>query len=537
MICKGQVVNAVYLESEVPDYQGNPLIEALPPVRTTAHAVQRLELYPRYSEEHRNAPDHVRFHILQNRLKFFAPLDIHLDLERRFSCLIRVGYAGRNPVSDRFWNEFESKMDSLDQYSDQYQSVETLSSTATGFSIIGISGIGKSLSIERILKTYPQVIHHRDYKGHDFIHSQVVWLKLDCPFDGSPRGLCINFFQAMDDRLGTNYEKDYTRGRATVDTMLPNMARVGSIHFIGALVIDEIQRLNQANSGGVDKMLNFFVQLVNTIGIPVVIVGNFKALSILAGDFSQMRRGTGQGDLVWDRMVEDDQWQLFVEPLWRYQYTKKSCSLTDELSSTLYEVTQGITDLAVKVYMFAQERAIDSGKESVTSAMIKSAAKDKLCLLTPVLEALKLDNKSALEQYEDLYPTIFKTYLQESSTDIDITGVVATRPEIAALENDEPTNKTSSAQSESQPNTNNNSENSEVSSNSPAASTEIKTKRRPRIRTIGGKRIKPEGKGELPKIVAGLQKKHGLAAYEALKQAGYIRPACEYLASRNVANT
>lgn len=64
---------------------------------------------------------------------------------------------------------------------------------------------------------------------------------------------------------------------------------------IGILVIDEIQHLSEAKGGGSDKMLNFFVTLVNTIGIPVVMIGTTKAMSILQSEFRQARRGSGQG--------------------------------------------------------------------------------------------------------------------------------------------------------------------------------------------------------------------------------------------------
>ena len=128
--------------------------------------------------------------------------------------------------------------------------------------------------MEAILSLYPQVIYHSQYDQQAFSRVQVVWLKLDCPFDGSVKGLCLNFFQAVDNLLDTQYYLNYARrGRSTVDEMLPQMARVASIHGLGVLVIDELQHLREARSGGSNKMLNFFVQLVNTIGMPVVLIG------------------------------------------------------------------------------------------------------------------------------------------------------------------------------------------------------------------------------------------------------------------------
>jgi hypothetical protein len=175
----------------------------------------------------------------------------------------------------------------------------------------------------------------------------------------------LNFFQAVDNILETSYERNYATGRRT-DELLLKMARVAANHGLGVLVIDEIQRLSYAKSGGAEKMLNFFVQLSNTIGIPVVLVGTFKAREILSGAVHQIRRGAGQGDMVWDRMPEGKWvadsygspgvWQLFLESLWRYQYTRTPCPLTAELAHALYQETQGITDFAAKGFMLAQAR-------------------------------------------------------------------------------------------------------------------------------------------------------------------------------------
>jgi len=290
-----------------------------------------------------------------------------------------MGYYSRNPLDKSLNKRVKTKVDDIRSGWSQYEECdEDLSWSASGFSLVGMSGIGKSRSVLRILNLYPQVIHHSTYNNGNLTLSQLVWLKLECPFDGNLRGLCIAFFKSIDSILGTKYTNHFVKERRLLDELLGDMASVASNHFIGVLVIDEIQRLSLAKSGGADKTLNFFVNLINTIGVPVVLIGTFKAMAVLSREFSQMRRGTGQGDLIWDRMANDSQWQLFTESLWRYQYTKKKCPLTKELSDVLYEETQGITDFAIKVYMFSQARAIESSQENITSSVIRSAAKDNL---------------------------------------------------------------------------------------------------------------------------------------------------------------
>jgi hypothetical protein len=230
----------------------------------------------------------------------------------------------------------------------------------------------------------------------------------------------------LDSVLGTNYLKQFGRdGRASKNDMMPHIARLASIHTLGMLVIDEIQRISKAKSGGVGEMLNFFTELVNTIGIPIVLVGTYKALSVLMGEFHQARRGSGQGDLHWFPMKEDDVWEQFVESLWDYQYTREKTDLTPQLSHTLYEVSQGIIDIAVKAYMLAQRRVINiamttpSAKEIIDENIILSVAQDSITLSNYVLSGMRHGKLYQLIDVEDIHANkidiLFKEAFQRTS--------------------------------------------------------------------------------------------------------------------------
>lgn len=438
---QGRVTAASYLEQEISGYRGNPFVEALPPIMTEDEVMEALARYPSFDEGERGMPSHLRLHAIQNALQFFAPLPVHLDLEQRFSRMIRTGYQMRNPVERGFWRDLDEKSKALALSTSVVPNCAR--SLTLGFTIIGFPGVGKSTSVEAILSLYPQVIYHSRYRERDFNVAQVVWLKLECPHDGSIKGLCLNFFQAVDNMLGTKYERNYAGGRHTTDDLLPKIARVAAIHGIGVLVIDEIQRLSSAKSGGAGKMLNFFVQLTNSIGVPVVLVGTFKARSILSGEFHQIRRGTGQGDLVWDRMEEgewveekDEEangearadyqklgiWQLFMESLWPYQYVKVPCALTKELSHVLYKETQGITDFAAKVYMLAQVRAITTAitieDEIITADIIRSVARDSLKQAQPVLVALRRGDTQFLSTVPDVNPISIDDFIRRAESSL-----------------------------------------------------------------------------------------------------------------------
>ncbi len=352
-VFRGDVQDATYRDQLVTRYAGNPLIEALPDILSAKDAARSLAYYPQCDAKTRQLPPEVRTHLVMNALNFFEPLPVHIDLEQRISRVIRAGYANRNPAAVDQWQDLDQRIGSI--RAPGGGGIPLRSPDTTGFSIIGIPGIGKTKAVERILQLSPQVIRHKQYQGVPFSRSQLVSLKLTCPHDGSIKGLSLDFFREIDALLGTDHHRDYAGGgRRTVDELIPAMARVAWMHFLGLLVIDEIQHLNQAKSGGAERMLNFFLQMTNALGVPILLIGTYAALPVLNRELRQIRRCSGQGDLVWDRMANDEVWRHFIESLWNHQHTKTFVPLSQELSDTLYEECAGIVDFGVKMFALAQ---------------------------------------------------------------------------------------------------------------------------------------------------------------------------------------
>ncbi|MBT3069571.1 ATP-binding protein [Rhodomicrobium sp. Az07] len=389
---------------ELPEYRENPLIAKLPLLLSPADAWRALADPPHFDASERQLPAHIRAHCIQRLGRYFEPLERHLQLEASFAALLRQGYLSRNIRTQDYIRRLQDGHERVVQ-KDMLAFRHPVRSTASSFALIGCSGVGKSKGIERVLELYPQVIHHDE----PFSLDQVVWVKLDCPYVGSPKQLCISFFKEIDRLLGTRYLGKHGARRISIDEMMVHMAHVSNLHAVGVLVIDEIQHLNQARGTGPDAMLNFLVTLVNTIGIPVIIIGTLGALPLLQGDFRQARRASGLGSLVWERMEDGPAWRHFIEKMWTYQWTREVAPLTEEIRCVLYEESQGILDIVVKLFMLTQLRALQLGAmrgrpEIVDVGLLKHVAKESFRVVYPMIDALKRNDRQAIAKYHDIRP-------------------------------------------------------------------------------------------------------------------------------------
>ncbi|WP_296277153.1 MULTISPECIES: ATP-binding protein [Pseudomonadaceae] len=391
-------VFASYTKQPIQDYAGNPLIEALPPILTEEAAMVSLGCFPPIpSQDELDLDCSLRIHCVDRLRSVIQPLLIHLELQSIFSSLIRWGYVGRNPRSPDTVRHLHSLSKSKGYHSG-------FKSTAETFSLVGLSGIGKSTALESILSLYPQTIKHTQYEGKQFVHTQISWLKLDCPRDGSLSGFCQQFFISIGEAIG---DKDYPkRYRArNINDALQQMEQVASNFYIGALLIDEIQNLHLAKTGGKDSMLNFFLHLVNNLGIPVVFIGTNSMVSLFSDVMRNARRTCGLGVVEFKHFQRDDEeWRNLVETLWSYQWCRQRAGLTDEIYDALYDRTQGVTDFLVKLLVLTQRYAIQSGEERITAASIRMVSDSKMKILAPALSALRSRDPKAMSRFEDLLP-------------------------------------------------------------------------------------------------------------------------------------
>lgn len=409
---------AEYTPSPLFEYQGNPLIEALPPIMSEVDALQAmLHFPPPVTDGERLLDKSVRLHGTDRLRSVVHPLMVHLELESEFSALIRSGYVKRNPFSVDVVRHLHS-------ISTNERLSGSFTSSASTFSLVGLSGVGKSTALDSITKSYPQIIFHTEYMGKPFVHAQIPWLKFDCPFDGSLSGLCKAFFRAIDVVIGEDRYSKIAQ-RVSLPSMIQLMEQIASTYYLGALVIDEIQNLRSAKSGGTEKMLNFFVNLINVIGIPVVFVGNNSMLELFGGVLRNARRLNGRALIEFERFDrhKDGLWDMFCRKLWdSYNWCQKGNPYNQEISDTLYDLSQGVTDFAVKLMVLGQKEAIHSRAEFVSSPMLRKVFESRMKILAPALSALRSGDPRVQRRFEDLLPVkdqIDAIMLSNASTTVD----------------------------------------------------------------------------------------------------------------------
>lgn len=348
-------ITANYIHAEIAEYEGHPLINALPTINSPQETAELIRRTPLVRQEEIALPAHIRRHAMLRIMDgFLYPTKAHLQLEQTISSMIRQGYLSRN-IADKSYQE------TLNSTVDMYQNANrNAGNEALVSSVIGCSGAGKSTAVEAVLAGYNQVIMHPSYQ-----HIQLVWLKVECPHDASVKSLCINFFRALDTALDNNnqYEKQYVKSRANAEMLLGDFARIAALHSIGLLVIDEIQHLERSNSDVSERILRFFVQLTNTIKLPILFVGTPKAYELFSPSMRSARRASQFGSISWSRFNTTDntgkgsEWERFFTRLWSLQWFKSPQPLTNEINNLFWDYSQGIAHVAVTLFYLCQARA------------------------------------------------------------------------------------------------------------------------------------------------------------------------------------
>lgn len=363
---------AEYVDQILPEYNENALISALPKKISDAEVIEKLSNYPEYDENIRKEDAFIRVEYLSRLEYLVQPFQEYLTSFRNIERYLKQSYSKRNPLSPTTASYLHHTH--YDKLPIQ-PSTGTFNPSGRSITITGISGVGKSKMLNRILDQYPQVIEHTEFKGVELPIKQVAWLKIECSHDSTLGSICHSILAALSECTGEIYkpEKTIAKMQDQIDHLLRS-------NFVGLLLIDEMQNLKLAKAGGEKILLNFILRLINLSGILTIFCGNPDLKEILTKEFRNARRSESGGCI--DVMpLSGELWDLFVEELWYLQWTSIETPLTQELSNKLFELSKGNIDVSIRIYEQVQLELIGSIDERITIESLIDAY-NKACKLT-----------------------------------------------------------------------------------------------------------------------------------------------------------
>lgn len=251
------------------------------------------------------------------------------------------------------------------------------------FTLIGDSGIGKSTAVQRAIELI-----------QDNNDEHINVLQVQCPNDCSTKGLLLSILQAFDDATGSEYLNRAVLSRYTVD-MLIGMVSIACQNSLNLLVVDEIQnvRLNMKSrytvSNG-EKIIATLVQLINSTGISVMMVGTPEVEPVFQKEIHLARRTVG---LRYEALPYGKEFQSFCEVVYGYQYTKRAEPFSEKISLWLYQHTAGKLALIVGLIKTAQEISILNGTDYLGIDALETAYKERY---QNVSEFIKADSIAKL---------------------------------------------------------------------------------------------------------------------------------------------
>lgn len=404
---------AYYQEQRIPRYKGNVLIEALPLSKSDGDLIESLTLIPVFDEQERQWKTHERMHQLLGLANFMIPLESHIQLARVLDSMMREGYVGRRPLTPEHVRIYQNLYERAREGNPFRQTAETITPQLST-SLIGVSGMGKTTAVRRFLAQVDQVIYHPDLDLY-----QITYLHVEMPSDGkSIKALATAIIKQIDALLpDISYYKDYVgTGKASASALMQSVAHIMNKHLVGLLVCDEVQNLSNSRKDD-QVVMTELVSACNELKVPIVFIGTNKAEKILGLDFRQARRALGFGLGNWDPLprwayVSDNgevsstpgEWAEFISVLWNYQWVNQPVGLTEGLLNLIYDLTQGVIDLAIKLFVAAQFRAMMDGTETISEQLLVDIYNKDMKLIHPMVDALRRNDAVALMKFEDIKP-------------------------------------------------------------------------------------------------------------------------------------
>ncbi len=392
--------------------EDNPLTRGLPAQRGRLQIGKDLKNRPITQKNVLQIPFDKRIQLVDTFKTIFAPTSTSIIAATEIQKLVYSGLNFRNPLirANRDFIINTSRLKGSD-----ISNLPWFPPAASGSVIDGITGTGKSQLIERILSLFPQIVSHGSGEEYGWKSmTQLVYLVVHMPSDGSRGGFLELAFMALDKALGTNYRKEFSSPRWTIEKLLVVFLHLLTVHRCGLLVIEEAQEQNLAGARFGREFLTFFLRIMNW-GIPTVIVGNPLAFDEL-NNFSQDvdRFSEGGWHHLWPALSPDSkEWKEdWIPNLWLptlldepdAPYLPQTKGFEQTLEEFVWRRTGGVPRYVCRLRREVQEHALRNRIQRIDANLVERIYRQspKMKKLHPRIDALTTKDWQALKRFTDM---------------------------------------------------------------------------------------------------------------------------------------
>jgi hypothetical protein len=395
------------------EYAGNPFIEALKEEMSEREFKARMHYVPELPSDLLTMPfSKAQLYIKElERAYIYSPFDY--DLYRQAYTDIVAGYKHRNPMSHFYHSDLlntaSAVRTSQSYIPDPHRKKQVGSGNCSLLS--GLSGIGKTEKVRAILKMLPPVIRHTEYDKKPLVFDQLVTVSFEISYVKSVKSLALNFFAAVDAKIGTEYVNDWINGRPFQGAYLKFMEVIAKRHGIGLVHIDECQKLLAVAKDKDSPTIQLLESLFNNLGVPLIMTCTEEGRSLFEIDglskvetkskFTTARRLTSNRDLQCERIVfGSDTFRLFLDGFIPYTIFAGTPAKTAEFEALLFDMSQGVHQVLsrlIRLFLENVHRRKTPPNEFVV--LLENIFNSQFKLLKPALYALK---DGDIQKYEIL---------------------------------------------------------------------------------------------------------------------------------------
>ena len=335
--------------------------------------------------------------------------------------MIEAGYKKRNPANVVHKNKMLTAIhrDGDNQIKATHlkevcgENIDSLLSANGSFVLAGLSGVGKTTMMIRILQLIKQYYQHTTYINEQgetvsVNEDQITHLYVQVHNRKGQKAFLRSVLEALQEATGIRYLEKVAQ-RDSVDEHIRRIRKAMLVHNVGILVIDEAQNIDQNRNdlqiGSNEKTsMKFIEEIFNRIGVPLFFIGTLSVLKLFGKEVTIGRRAAIDGGLViLGSDVDGDFWSGLVKLINQTSLLDGKHDSEDVIKRHLHHLSKGIPAIAVSLMRatLCHMSKFEKGKQGVTMKALSFVFKEQFSILQKPLSALE---KRQYHRYEDLEP-------------------------------------------------------------------------------------------------------------------------------------